>query len=453
MKKISLSIALLLVVLISGCDQLEDANLSTPMDVNIEGYIYDGVTKGPIEGAIISGKFGSTKTNSKGYYAINGLDMGQYKFIIEVEGYMAKVITPALVKKEEDFKGNNLNELIETDMYMADQYISTQLLQVSGPVSKPLSGIPYIIELNTTYRDRLIYGTTDANGMLTDTIPDDAFTIVVDTVMANMQYSLVEGVASPQSLAKTYGVSLTDLTITPMFMISTNVVDEDGDEILNFDPAADIMLEFNQAIDIEKSTLSLFKVVNGSYYDVNLIATYSEGNKQVVLSPYDGDLAKGQEYALSISAVATSNEKAIYTQILTFGTYTFEVITSLMTPKVFQLKSPAKVLESTTNLDVQLTIDDRSSDVEVYGRYDAGKEFVKFHTESCDWKDQPNGIIMIYNLNFNNFPFDTYPTAGVFAADNSFELMIRSYVINNGEKIYSDFSEVIIIRKDIEATL
>ena len=441
-------------LLLGSCDAFDDSVLSEDMNVKVEGYLMDGVTELPIKGAIVSGSFGDKKTNSDGYYEINGISMGDYRIEVYAEGYMAKVLTPTFMEKEEDFKGDELSFVLTTNMYKKEEAISTQLVDQVGPMSKPLSGIPYTIVLGNSYKNRFIYGKTDAEGMLTDTIPDDSFSIIVDTVVGDIEYTLATLVVSPRSIVKTYSVTLTDLTITPVFMISTNVVDEEGGSIQNYDPNADITIEFNQAIDPEKSVISLLKYVGGSTYEVNVIKTYSEGNKRLVLSPYEGNLAKGQQYILAMNdAVAASNEKAVYTNNLFFGTYTFDVISSLSTPKVFQLKSPSTISQYTSNIDLQLTIDEKSSNVEVYGRYDTGKEFVKFHTESCDWKDQPNGIIMIYGLNFNGFPFDVTPTSGIFDTGKTFELMIRSYVINNGERIYSEFSEVTTLAKDMEATL
>lgn len=450
MKKIVLSIALLLALLISGCDQLEESSISTPMSVNIEGYIYDGVTEVPIEGAIISGKFGSTKTDKKGFYAINGLNMGTYKFIIEVDEYMVKVITSTIVEKEEDFKGDNLNELIQTYMYKADQAISTQLIDDLGTVLKPQANIPYTIILNSTYKNRFIYGVTDADGMINDTVPNDDFTILVDTVIDDVQYSVNQYLNSPSSLGKQYDVTMTDLNITPLFVLSTNVVDADGNAVQEFDPSINIEVEFNQALNIDESHIALEKYVNGNYYDVKVDISFDNGNKNVVLSPYNGDLAQGQQYRLSIyKAVANSNEKAVHTSYLDFVTRSSVIITSLRMPAVFQLKSPSVIQENTTSISAQLTVDANSDYVEVYGRYVNSEEFVVFHVQSCNWTDQLNGIIMIDNIRLSNLPGIEIPNDGIFSGGNDFELMIRSYTYSNGELVQSEFSNVVTLYKDM----
>lgn len=442
MRKIIFSTSvLLLAFMFSACDQFDDVSLDDSMDVNVEGYVYDGITEEPIKGAVISGSFGTKKTNSDGYYSIKGLDMGQYRIEIEVEGYMTMVLTPTFQEKEEDFKGSDFNELLTTYMYMADQPVSTQLVKVVGPTVQALPDLPYTIELLGAYKDRFIYGKTDANGMLMDTIPDDAFSIEVDTVIDDMEYSFYNTFGSPSSLSQAYAVNITDLSITSIYLESANIIDADGLGVQDFDPTSDIVLTFNQALDIEKSEIVVRKQ---GVYDVKVDIEFSEGNKKVVISAFDGDFEKSESYSLSLDVVAASNEKSLMSDVLQFTT-SGDIISSLSKPSVFKLETT--ITDFTNNIDFELTVDVESDYIEVYGRYNNDEDFVYFHNESITWEKELNGIIQVNNLWLTNLPNIDVPVTGLFSANNDYEIIIRSKVYSNGQWVYSEFSDIKLLQE------
>lgn len=452
MKKIALGILGMLLVLASACGKMDDSDNSDDLDVNVEGYVYDGVTEVALKDVKVTGSFGSKKTDADGYYAIKGLEMGQFRFEVEAEGYMTKVLTPSFMEREEDFKGDELSFLLTTFMYKKETAISTQLLKSTGPTYQTLSGLPYVIELLSPYKNRFIYGRTDANGMITDTVPNDYFKITVDTVIGDFDYSLMTSTVSPENLQKAYMVTLTDLTVDPFYVTSTNMIDEEGAVVYNFDPQNLVTVTFNSAIDKEESVIELSKWVSGNYYLVKAELVYREGDKTVSVKPYDGVFEAGANYKLDVAAVAASDENSTYSSSFSFSTST-EVISSLSTPEIFRLKSPATIEETTTNISFQIRVDEKSTDIEIYGRYDNDLEFVEMYNSVIpSWTtDVDYGIVMFDYFSFYNLPGIVEPSAGFFSDNNDFEIMIRSKVQNNGEWVISEFSEVFTIRNNTTA--
>lgn len=445
MKKIALGIMSALLVLMSACVKMDEMVYSEDMDVNIEGYVFDGITEVPLKGAEVTGSFGKEKSDADGFYSIEGLEMGDYRFEIAAEGYLTKVLTESFKEMEDAFKGNELSFVLETEMFKKTEGISTQLVKVSGPTKQALSDMPYVIELSEEFKERFIYGRTDANGMIVDTVPDDAFTIKVDTVIDRISYSCNQSVANPNAVQKSYEVALTDLDVEPLYVSSTNVVDEEGNMVEDFEPANAVVVKFNSVINQDESIVELYKAVSGSYYLLKSEVVYSDGGKTLTVKPYDGQFAEGYTYKLSVNAQASADENSTYVSNFEFTTST-TIISSLAKPKVFSLKSPDLIQEYTTSIDFQITVDEKSEFIEIYGRYDNELEFVEMNNEMIfNWANEENGIVRINNFRFSSLPGIEVPAGGLFSENRNFEIIIRSKVYNNGKWIISEFSDPITI--------
>lgn len=451
MKKIGLGILGALLVLLCACGKMDDVVYSENMDVNIEGYVFDGVTEVPLQSVLVTGSFGKEKTDADGYYAIEGLDMGEYRFEVAAEGYMTKVLTETFMRAEDDFKGDELSFLLMTKMYKKDEGISTQLVKSTGPTFQALSNMPYIIKLGAQYKNRFIYGHTDANGMLVDTVPDDAFTIVVDTVIDHISYKCTRMLTGPEALQKSYSVTLSDLSVDPLYVTAANIVDEEGAQVMAFTPSSAVVLNFSRALNTEESVVELKKSVSGSYYSVKADVVYSNGGKTLTVSPYDGSFDEGVTYQLSINAEAAADEKATYSHSFYFTTST-ALISNLAKPKVFSLKSPAVIQEDTRSIDFQITVDEQSTSLEIYGRYDNSLEFVEMYNGIIyNWANEENGIVRINNFDFMSLPGIDVSSWELFSDNKDFEIMVRSKVYNNGKWVLSEFSDVITIRSTMSA--
>lgn len=437
-------ISLLMVFAFTNCNNDDMDINTTPMDINVDGYVFDEVGN-PIEGAVVSGVFGETKTNDEGNYSINGLDMGSYRFVIEIEGYMTKAITEEFIASEDEFKGNVLNIAFETTMYKADQPISTQMIKTVGPTTQVLPDMPYTIRLDADYLERYIYGTSDANGMITATLPNDFFVIIVDTVIGEVSYSAYDEFYSTDNVDQTLTVYCSDVNASPFYMVSTNLVDEDGDYI-SFDPSQDITLGYNVALDTEASKFTLSKVVDGYTYDVNVEVAFTDGDKVVSISVFDGDFEAGQGYYLEAKAISSDDESSINNgfSFVTIG----DVITSLDAPKYETFKLRTDIGDYTSRINFDITIDNNSSSIEIYGRYNNDEDFVKLPNYfSFYWLDLANGIIQLSDVYLTYLPGITVPSAGLFSDNNDFEIMVRTYVESDGEIIYSDFSDIIVLEE------
>ena len=451
MKKKGLGIIVALLVLLSACGKMDDVNYLEKMDVNIEGYVFDGVTEIPLKGVEVTGSFGKEKTDADGYYSISGLEMGEYRFEVTAKGFMTKILTETFMQSADNFKGDELSFLLMTNMYKKDKGIATQLVKTTGPTYQVLSNMPYVIQLPVQYKDRFIYGHTDADGMIVDTVPDDAFVIVVDTVIDHVSYKCSQVLSGPEALQKSYNVTLTDLSVDPLYVTSANIVDQDGDPVMDFEPTSRVVFDFSRKVNAEESLVSLKKYVSGNYYLIKADVTYSNEGKTLIVSPYDGNFDEGVEYFLEIDAEAAEDAKATYSHDFTFATST-ALISNLAKPKVFSLKSPALIDEYTTSIDFQVTVDERSTHVEIYGRYDNGLEFVEMYNGSVyNWANAENGIVRIDNFSFLSLPDINVPVGGLFSNNNDFEIMIRSKVYNNGKWVFSEYSDVISIRNNMPA--
>ena len=163
------------------------------------------------------------------------------------------------------------------------------------------------------------------------------------------------------------------------------------------------------------------------------------------MRPYDGQFAEGNTYKLVVDAQASADENSTYASSFYFTTST-TVISSLAKPKVFSLKSPAVVQEYTTSIDFQITVDEKSEYIEIYGRYDNELEFVEMNNEMIfNWANEENGIVRINNFRFSSLPGIKVPAGGLFSENRNFEILIRSKVYNNGKWVISDFSDPITI--------
>ncbi|PZX12764.1 carboxypeptidase family protein [Breznakibacter xylanolyticus] len=434
-----MSLAALLFV---GCDKEETTVVKDSSDFSIDGYIVDGDGNIPMEGVIVKGAFGETKTDTKGYFKVSGLNHGTYSVIFEKSGFGKMIQTFNLEPNTDTPLEVNYTASTIVSMFKMDGSMETTLWKVLNNKRVVLANVPYTINLlspnsGVTFLYNKIEGVTDANGKISvnDTLPNAMVNVSVEYAdeAAGKFYSLDMDVL-PKTVSKSLDVNVQSLSEV-LYVIDSNIFDADGLTVNNFEVGGSLTFNFNKSID-SKSTATLYN--SSDSRDVAAVVTVS-GSK-LTIDPI-GDLNKKKQYRVKLDVVSGDDEVTKTYYFTTVG-----AVESLAKVEGLTLENDFKVYEDTKTVNVEFSIVDGASYYEVFGKYGTQTEFLKFdvvsHTTSSTATKEKASLYL-----YDELPNMNIPSGKMFAEGNKYTIIVRA-VANNGD-ILGEFSNPLVIAKNV----
>lgn len=271
MKYIILALGSLLFL---SCRKYE--NTDTKSIVKIDGIVIDYKTNLPIEGVSISisvdEKVSKTvKTDRNGYYSLGEYPSTGFSLLFSKDGYLSEY-------RQNSVFGTAFPLYPLTGKI---NLIVTKQINSFGSVPVIAGGIPYVISL--PYPNLPISGSTDSNGQIRlSNIPDSRNLIISFnyTDKSNITYKQDNVISSNTDRVELYGFSLS----AGLALASSNLLDEQGLGVQNFNPADSIVIVFNQPID----TLSANSNINSYFYLPGIASirhSWSNNNMQLIWFP------------------------------------------------------------------------------------------------------------------------------------------------------------------------
>lgn len=118
MKKITLTLLVIASALFfSSCGGDQEFNLNNDINAKVDGYIFDAVTKAPLQGAKVTISNKVATTNEAGYYIVQGLSTGDYPVKLEKEGYASVLYIGAVSINGTDYYGDAIQTCAAYNMY------------------------------------------------------------------------------------------------------------------------------------------------------------------------------------------------------------------------------------------------------------------------------------------------------------------------------------------------
>lgn len=442
MKK-NLLFFLMAAFLFVACDK-EDTNISKDSSAfSIDGYIVDGDGNVPLKAVTVKGAFGETKTDDKGYFNIGGLNHGTYSVIFEMSGYGQMIQTFALAANTDSPLEVNYTASTIVSMFKMEKSMETTLWKTMNNKREVLANVPYTINLlspnsGVTFLYNKIEGVTDANGKisLSDTLPNTSVNLVVEYIdqTAGKIYRLDQDV-NPTTVSKSLNVSVDNLSET-LYLVDSNIFDENGKLVNNFKVDAALTIEFNKAIDA-KTTAKLYNESEDVWVAVNV----SVSGNTLTIDPV-GNLLTAKSYEVTIEAVSGDDEVN-----KSYVFYTEGGVVALDKVSGLSLKNSYKVYVTNTGADIEFSKVTGAESYEIYGKYGTQTEYQKFKTVYATNDATSTREEMYLSLN-NVLPDMDIPSAGMFADGNKFTIIVRA-LANNGDMIGA-FSEPYEIKKNAE---
>jgi 5-hydroxyisourate hydrolase-like protein (transthyretin family) len=118
MKKITLTLLVIASALfLSSCGGDQEFNLNNDIDAKVDGYIFDAVTKSPLQGVKVTISNKVATTNDAGYYLITGLATGKYPVKLEKEGYASYLSVGSISIDGKNYYGDAIQTCEAFSMY------------------------------------------------------------------------------------------------------------------------------------------------------------------------------------------------------------------------------------------------------------------------------------------------------------------------------------------------
>ena len=310
MRKIFL-LMILIVFAISACKKDETEELK----VLIEGIVTDSKTGQPMDNVKIElqtdDKMLVDSTDVNGYFKIGKLNPGEYVLIFSKNGYLAKsrnvsteccVVMTGAVEQTINISEtlSPLSEALVITVYK--RYLDNKMMAAAN--------FPYTIYLGS-FNDP-VTGTTDENGLLSETgLPYNTYFIIGinfedNGIVYKNQYDIYLPYINDYIIIDGYYAE------GNFGVASTNVLDELGASIDDFNIHDSIVISLTQPADTVFSSIILYRE---GMFEVNTELTWTRSNMTATIDPVDS-LVNDTHYDLIIDAENEAGTQSIYDFLL-----------------------------------------------------------------------------------------------------------------------------------------
>lgn len=291
----------------------------------IEGVALNAKTGAPLEGVSVTtqtrGSERLATTNSNGYFKLGEFFAGEYIVVFKKDSFLSKSITVAPTSLAPRLEGNS-KQVVNVDASinpLSESIKITIYKQVLGGVRVAVANQEYHIYLGDY--NTPIKGTTDANGMITENkLPfGKEFTLSFDFVSGGITFQDDIDITIPYSVNNNYTI-LGSIIEGDLGIVSSNILDDQGEGVENFAANEDIVITFTQSVDTASITNNTFELRNMDTW--NIVSTslvWSDNNTKVTITP-GTVLDNDERYRLEIDDLNNESNTLQYTVYLYFYT-------------------------------------------------------------------------------------------------------------------------------------
>ena len=442
MKK-SLIILSSLFIVFTSCKKEYDVQMNQNVKVNIQGYVYNNATAEAIPNAIISWPSGSATSNANGFFSLGSVNPGSITITIEADSFASMFYT---LDMDANTNSNTYTESMIIYMYKLDQTLRTRIFENVGELYRPVSNVPYQIDLGYGFLDRIIKGVTNADGEIEQAnLPDANVQLRVDFEQNGVKYGIdnYSGYTTGYPKSFSSAVLISEIENTGSLLVTaTNVLDDKGKEVSDFTCTDNITFEFTTSIDVEYSNNSVELIK--SDHEVASEITWSNDNKALTINPIGDSLEIGEAYYVRLRLI--SEDGAYLNNYSGYHSYYFVVegtssAVELGKVSAITLDYPGTISSNTTNVRISFPEVENAYYYEVYGSYD-NNEYLFLD----DFYSSPglDGMITTSYIYLTNLPDIVVPAGGLFANGRTYKLIVRA--VGSGYSEFGPYSDPFVLR-------
>ncbi|HAF30925.1 MAG TPA: hypothetical protein DCG75_17950 [Bacteroidales bacterium] len=284
--------------------------------VVIEGIVMDAETSERLNDVTVElytkSKSHITTTNENGYYNLGEFNVGDYNIVYSKEGYLndskslnlsSEIIVTGVgyeIVNSDLIYLTPLNEKAEFTVYR--KYLDGEEIAAAN--------FPYTVYLGS-FNDPIV-GTTSANGIISlDNVPSE-ISLSIDHEQNGIQYKTYTTIdTKDDNKVVVYGYN----PEADLGVVSTNVLDTDGQPIEDFAVTDNITILFTIPVDIDNAN---FDLLEDGWMSVDFTYQWLNNNMTLTIDPVD-PLLSNYYYSLEID-VKNENNTQTFSKVYNFTT-------------------------------------------------------------------------------------------------------------------------------------
>lgn len=284
--------------------------------VIIEGFVMDAETSEKLNDVSVElftkSKSHITTTDENGYYNLGEFNVGDYNIVYSKDGYLNEsnslnlsseiIVTGVdyLIVNSDLIYLTPLNETAEFTVYR--KYLNGEEIAASN--------FPYTVYLGA-FNDP-IEGTTSANGIISLSNVPAEISLSIDHEQNSIRYKTYTTVDTKNdNKIVVYGYN----PEADLGVVSTNVLDADGQAIENFTISDNITILFTIPVDIDNAN---FDVLEDGWSSIGFTYEWTNNNMTLTIDP-DASLLSNYYYSLEID-VQNENNTQSFSKVYNFTT-------------------------------------------------------------------------------------------------------------------------------------
>lgn len=221
------------------------------MKVLIEGSVTDSKTGAVVEGAEVSltnkSNTDTVTTDENGYFELGQYNPGSYTLIVSKDGYLNSAVDVSSSSMFSTMNTVSPNEYVSVNLSPRTETLNlTVFKRYTGNAIKTVaSNVPYTIYFSG-YNDP-VEGTTNENGLIEQSeMPATGnYTLEFDFEVGDYRYKATRWITANDESVTIYGYN----DQGDFGLVSSNLLDDRGNPVREFDVDDDIELVFNQPVD------------------------------------------------------------------------------------------------------------------------------------------------------------------------------------------------------------
>lgn len=284
--------------------------------VIIEGFVMDAETSEKLADVSVElftkSKNHVTTTNENGYYNLGEFNVGDYNIVFSKEGYLNE--SSSLNLSSEIIVTGNSYQIVNSDLIYLTPLNETAEFTVYRKYLDgeeiAASNFPYTVYLGP-FNDPIV-GTASANGIISLSNVPAEISLSIDHEQNGIRYKTYTTVDTKNdNKVIVYGYN----PEADLGVVSTNVLDTDGQPVEDFTVTDNITILFTIPVDIENAN---FDLLEDGWSSVDFTYQWTNNNMSLVIDPVDPLLAN-YYYSLEID-VENENNTQTFSKVYNFTT-------------------------------------------------------------------------------------------------------------------------------------
>ena len=345
-----------------------------------------------------------------------------------------------------NYSGDSYTETVLIYLPKLDKTLNTTVYEQLGSLYMPAANVPYQIDLGSQYIDRIITGTTNADGKISQgKLPDVYLELRVDFEKNGIKYGIDTYSGSQYGYPEEFSseVSVAEKTSEgSLFITAANIFDDEGMPAKDFARGDDITMDFSAPIDLDYS-MTTTRLYKASYTLVATDITWSDNNTTLTMDPIGDSLDVGGSYYVELRLRAVNGNylnNYSYYQDFEFMVEAEGEITDLEKVGTLTLEYPTTITNTTNVVQISFSEVEGADRYEVYGQYESG-EYLYFDYFYDGYIG--DGIVNSDYIYLTDLPGIEVPPGGLFSDGAIYKLIVRA--VDTYNNIYGTFSDPLVL--------